>query len=335
MANSINTTASGVGTSGGTVSALDSAILTVYSQEILFEAQPLLRFEQVATRKEELGVLPGKTIQFLRYSSLTGSAALTENTDMETDAISASTISITVAEYGKAIAVTEFLIKTAYTDVLRDAARLLGMHYAKVRDGLLRDVLLGSGNVKYAGGKARTTLTATDVMDTDLIKDMVEQLATNKAPKINGDAYICFLHPHQARSLRDDPAWVNASNYGAPGQLFTGEVGRFEDVRFIETTQMPYILSTANAGSTGAGNPAGAEFADGSWTGDVLTPNATVNVYRCVMVGDHAMGLADALPVEMRDDGVKDHGRRHSLAWYGIWGQSIIESGHIVTGETA
>ena len=36
---------------------------------------------------------------------------------------------------------------------------------------------------------------------------------------------------HQSRTLRDDPAWINASTYGAPEQLFSGEIGRIDDVR--------------------------------------------------------------------------------------------------------
>ena len=36
---------------------------------------------------------------------------------------------------------------------------------------------------------------------------------------------------HQSRSLRDDPAWINSSDYGAPEQFFTGEIGRIDDVR--------------------------------------------------------------------------------------------------------
>ena len=54
-----------------------------------------------------------------------------------------------------------------------------------------------------------------------------------------------------------------------------------------------------------------------------------------IIVGDYAVGIADALPVEMRDNGVEDFGRAHSLAYYGIWGAGIIESGHSYILETA
>lgn len=321
MADTLTTAAQ----SGANLSVLSDAILNAYSQEVLFEAQPILRYEQIATRKEELNVLPGLTIQFLRYSALTGGGALTEGTNMQKDSLSSSNIQITVTEYGKAIYVSEKLLVASFDDVMQSAAKGLGQHFAKTRDALLRDTLLGGTNVKYAGQVAgRASLGSSNVFDTALVKDMVEFLATNKAPKINGDTYVCFVHPHQARNLRDDAAWINAKNYAAAREVLTGEVGMYEDVSFIETTQQTYIDTSGNI------------FADGVDTGsDTGGATPAVNTYQSVMVGDHALGLAISVEAELRDDGVEDFGRKHALGWYGIWGQGLIETGHSVIGESA
>lgn len=311
-------------TSAGT--QLSEAILEVYSQEVIFEAQPHLRFEQVASIKRELTALPGLTIKFLKYNALTGSNVLTENTPMDTAALSASQIDITVGERGKAVAVSELLLRTSFDDILASAARSLGMHFAKSRDGEIRDALYGLPSTLYARGRSgRSTLTAADTFDVDLIRDAVSTLATNKAPKFNGDAYICFIHPHQAKHLRRDPAWINASNYGAPDQIFLGEIGRIEDVRFIETTQIRRILSTD-----------GSIYADNVDTGvDAMTFSADADVYSALIVGDHVLGLAIALEAEMRDNGVQDFGRTHSIAYYGIWGVDLIETAHGLILESA
>ena len=50
--------------------ALSPAIQTIWSKEILFQAMPVLRFEQFAVKKTELGVQPGLTINFMRYNNL-------------------------------------------------------------------------------------------------------------------------------------------------------------------------------------------------------------------------------------------------------------------------
>ncbi len=305
---------------------LPNAILDVYSQEILFAAQPLLRFEQVVSIKEELGVLPGLTIKFMKYSSLTGSPVLAENVDIVADALSSSQIPITVGERGKAVGVSELLLRASFDDVLASAAMLLGMHFAKQRDAEIRDVLYGLPGALYAKGRAgRAALIGTDTFDVDLIRDAVAQLATNKAPKFNGDAYLCFLHPAQAKALRRDSAWINASNYGAPDQIFLGEIGRIEDVRFIETTQIRKILSTD-----------GSIYTDNEDTGvDAGVFSANADVYSALIVGDHVAGLAIALEAEMRDNGVMDFGRKHEVGYYGIWGSALIESGHGLVLESA
>lgn len=320
----INTATATVSTSGGDPTRLSSNIMDVYSQEVLFIAQPILRFEAIVSRKEELGVAPGLTIKFLKYSALSGSASLTENLDMVTDSLTSTLVPITVAERGKAIGITELLLRSSFTSVMDDAALLLGQHLARDRDGQIRDTLLaGAGSTLYANDKSRTTFTAGDTLAVEDIRAVVETLATKKAPKIGGDAYIAFVHPHQARGLRKDADWIAASHYGNPGQIFAGEIGRFEDVRFIETTMVPYITS------------GGVQYANGEATGTTGLSASAVNVYQAVVVGDHAVGLAISLEGELRDNGIKDFGRRHEIAWYGIWGTGMIMNDHAAVIESA
>lgn len=326
MGAGINVATTTSATSGGTPSQLSSNIMLIYSQEVLFRAQPILRFEAFASRKDELGVAPGLTIKFLKYTRLTGTAGLTENQDMVTDVLSSSLIDITVAENGKAIAVSELLLRSSFTDVMSDTALLLGQHLARYRDGQIRDALYdGSNNLLRQNSRStRSAFVANDLLDTNLIRQAVETLSSKRAPKILGDAYVCFVHPHQARYLRTDPDWVSASHYGAPTQIFAGEIGRFEDVRFIETTQIAYVAVD------------GKIWADGVDTGSTMVDySAATNVYRSIILGDHAVGLAVSLEAELRDNGIKDFGRRHELAWYGIWGQGVIESDHSAILESA
>lgn len=320
------------GTTAGSDIKLDNVVLDAYSNEILFAAQPILRFEQVCNVRRELNVMPGNTIKFLKYASLSGSATLVETTAITTNTLSTSTLSIAVAERGYAVAHSEFLLRSSFTQVMEDTAILLGKHYAFNRDALIRDALMAGTNVQYADSTGQMTNTAradlvnTDVFDVNLVREIVEVLATNKAPKLDMDAYIAFVHPHQAKSLRKDPAWVTAQLYTTPESIKTGEIGRIEDMRFIETTMVQYIpIATQDIWADGADTTANTAIA----------ANSNTSVYRSVVVGDYAVGLAESLPVELRDNGVEDFGRKHSLAYYGIWGVGLLETGHSVIGETA
>ena len=315
-------------TNDGTNVKLDHLTRVVYSREIEFKALPVMRFFQFATVKTELGTTPGLTIQMLTYDNLKLGGKLTEGTRMTTQALSSSMKSITVEEKGNAVAVSELLLQSSFDDVMASATALLGRDYALVLDCELRDTALKGTNKVYACNKAgakvtqRQDLTEDCTLKVSTIKDAIEVLATNNAPKYQGASWICFVHPHQSRSLRDDNAWINASNYGAPEQLFTGEIGRIDDTRFIETTLMCNGASATE---------------DPSHKNELKKSVASnqANVYQAVIFGDNYYAVAFGLPVELRDNGVIDFGREHGLAWYSIWGTGLLHDEYGVVIETA
>ena len=316
-------------------STLSPAIQQIWSKEILFQAMPVLRFEQFAVKKTELGVMPGLTINFMRYNNLSTNestgATLTEGVRMEPVALSASQIQITVKEQGQAVAVTELLLNASFDDVMASASRLLGRHMAQSMDIQARNTLYANG-VPFGGGSAvapsvvfgRTAATtrgaispydagtlgsasAPGYLSPASIKDAVEVLAGQNIPRL-GDTYVCFVHPSQSRSLRDWPEFIEVTKYAAPGNFMLGEIGRLYDVVFIETTQVKKGLSI----------PADLDPV----TGGAQAPDA--ESYSAIMIGDNAFGHAISLPVELRDGGVIDFGREHGLAWYAIWGFGVI-----------
>lgn len=288
--------------------ALPQTILDVYSKDILFHAQPVLRFEQFAVKKTDLQAQPGLTIKMTVYNNLELGKKLEEAVPIETQALSASQREITVYEYGNAVSVTELLLQASFDDTMANAAKLLGMDYAKTMDNELKTTVLSGTQVVYPNGRtARNTIEGEDIFNSDVIKDVIEVLATNNVGKYQNDHYVMFIHPHHARGIRNDVEFQNVTTYG---KQYAGEIGRIHDVVFIETTQMP-ILEGAGGGTTPA------------------------DVYQAVAFGENAYGLATALPVEMRDGGIEDFGRIHKLAWYSIFGTAILEDNNIVRVETA
>lgn len=342
MANKVTAVANG--SNDANFVGLPNNILDVYSQEIRFAAQPRLMFESVCVKKEDLMVNPGGTIRFLRYNALTGGSVIAEDQVIETEALTNSTFAITVDEHARAIGVSQKQLMQSITDTLADASTVLGANYAKNRDVVCRDAALTVSTTMYGNSVAnRQAIVGGSTLNVALIQDAVEQLATNKAPKIGGDAYVCFVHPRQSKFLRRDSAWINVVQYGDPSRIFNGEIGRIEDVRFIETTQIQVIKMNASQASTVSNvwsdnaqetlrNGAGAFV---NRTVAIGAGNVNTDVYRAVLLGENAVGLADALNVEMRDNGVQDYGRKHALAYYAVFGAGTIEPGHGIVLETA
>ena len=142
----------------GTNTQLTQAIQTIWSKEILFQAMPILRFEQFAVKKTELGVAPGLQINFMRYNNLGFANALVEGVRMQTNALTAQQFSITVTEHGYALAVSELLLNASFDDVMASASRLLGRNMAIYLDQLSRDTLYAATSTIY--GEDRSNLSA-------------------------------------------------------------------------------------------------------------------------------------------------------------------------------
>lgn len=353
----------------GSNSSLNQAIQTIWSKEILFQAMPILRFEQFAVKKTELGVAPGLRVNFLRYKNFgVDPTPLTEGVRMTTNALTAEQIAITVAEHGYAVAVSELLLNASFDDVMASASRLLGRHMAQYLDVQARNTLSAATSAvfgydrsgytaattfnTYAEGTAGTSIADLDgayKLTTAAIKDAALTLAGKNIPRL-GETYVQFVHPKQSRDLRSNPEFIEVTKYAAPGNFMLGEIGRLYDVVFIETTQVKQIA--ANAGYTtsnqaGApsdqtgvpvkantapgqgGNPTSADYTAEAGYLTSATGNAAT-VYESIMIGDNAFGHAISLPVELRDGGVLDFGREHALAWYAIWGLGVITDQAIV-----
>ena len=338
----------------GANSQLTQAIQTIWSKEILFQSMPILRFEQFAVKKTELGVAPGLQINFMRYNNLGFASTLTEGVRMSTNALTAQQFSITVAEQGYAIAVSELLLNASFDDVMASASRLLGRNMALYLDGQARDTLMAASSVIYGEDRSaltainnwygygtaatsRASMTGASYLSTRTVKDAVETLATKNIPRL-GETYVAFVHPHQSRRLRDLPEFIEVTKYAAPGNFMLGEIGRLYDTVFIETTQISKVTNGAGTNYTADTAVAPGSIAyptGGGYTTPVTaTGNGSNDRYSAIFIGDNAFGHAISLPVELRDGGILDFGREHALAWYAIYGLGLITDQSVVIAET-
>ncbi len=335
----------------GTNTQLTQAIQQIWSKEILFQAMPILRFEQFAVKKTELGVAPGLQINFLRYNNLGAASSLVEGVRMQTNALTAQQFSITVSEHGYAIAVSELLLNASFDDVMASASRLLGRNMALYLDKLSRDTLysatstiygedrsaLSAVNNWYAYGTTgtnRASLTGDFYLTPHTVKDAVETLSTKNIPRL-GETYVAFVHPHQSRRLRDMPEFIEVTKYAAPGNFMLGEIGRLYDCVFIETTQVRRVPGGAGSGYTADSAVTPTVTPGGGYiTPNEFSGNGAADRYDAIFIGDNAFGHAISLPVELRDGGILDFGREHALAWYSIFGLGLITDQSVVIAET-
>jgi len=346
----------GITSSPNITAVLTDVDLKTYSLEILYQAQPELFYEQLAEVRVELNKQPGQTIQFLKFNDISPGDELVEGTRMVTDDLSTGHVDISVREWGKAIAVTEYLLRTSAYDLLTSISKAMGDNFAITSNlAYVRTIMQNAPNHLYGYNKAsRANMNASDLMTTGLLKLITEDKATRLVPRMRATfrgvsaAYLGMIHPHVAHQIKNDPEFIKAKHYGAPEDLFNGELGTYDDIRLIQTTFIPIIRHpgtyTPAAGGAPVTPPAnvGHVFINGINMTDLkplMFPAQTIvpgspPIYQSYFFGDRSLALAETLAPNMRTNGIIDFERERELAWYAIRGTGIINADRILVVET-
>lgn len=281
-------------------------------------SQPM--FEMVADVKTTNQSHPGASVQFNIYNDLAqATSALTETSDVTAVALSDSTVTVTLAEYGNAVITTAKLRGTSFLNVDADAANIIGYNMANSIDNVVHDVLVGGTNVAYGGDATSTaTLDAADNLDAGDIRKAVAAMRSDSAMPMSGNVYVGFIHPDVSFDLREDTAVTDIIQYqirqdGAA--VRAGSIGTFGGVDFIET---PRLEITADGGAS------------------------TVDAYNTVICGKQALAKAHSRGAGFGSDPgvvfgpVTDTLRRFQpVGWYHLVGYSRFREASIQRIETS
>ena len=273
--------------------ALSSSILEAAIAQCVIApfAQPVSGF----------GKNKGDTVTITRISNITEptSAVLSESTRISEDTFALSTKAITVQELGRAIPYTELSTDLAFFDLENGIQRKLHQQLTLVLDALAATGIKNT-KLKYSPtglsaatlGTSGTATTATANMNVYHVEQIRDYLYdTYNVPPYEGSDYVGIFRTQALRGIKRDPSWEEWHKYTDPMAKWNNEIGRIENIRFVETNH-----STA--------------FANNLGTGSVLGEG--------VVFGDEALYLAEVMSPELRAGLPEDFGRSKSVAWYGI-----------------
>ncbi len=220
-----------------TTQTVSEEMKTYYSGYLIDNAKPNLVHDQFG-QKHPIPKNGGKTINFRRFMPFDkATTPLTEGVTPDGGALSVTSLTSTLAEYGYYVTLSDMLTLTSVDNTLTETSELLGNQAGATLDTITREVLNGGTNVMYAGGvSARSSLSESSKLTVDDVFKAARFLKTQNAPKING-AYVAIVHPDVAYDLMRDPEWIEANKYSAATKLFDGEIGKIGGVRFVESTE--------------------------------------------------------------------------------------------------
>jgi len=284
-----------------------------YDRLAYFALRSELLFDQAADVQATNQAMPGSSVIFTIFNELAAATSeLNEITDLTPSTMGDTNVTVTLAEYGNTINTTAKLRGTAFLDVDAAAANLIGYNAGNSMDQVVREVLAAGTNVAYGGGGAtlptsRTTVAAEDIIAANDIRKQTAALRGANVPTYNG-YYIGFIHPDVSYDLRRETG--NAS-WNAPhvnmdtANIYNGEIGTFESVRFIETPRTK-VRADASNGAGAAG---------------------TVDVYDTYIMGRQALAKAHSMvdgngmvPRVVRGPVVDSLMRFNPIGWYWLGG---------------
>jgi N4-gp56 family major capsid protein len=234
-----------------------------YDRLAYFALRSELLFDQAADVQATNQAMPGSSVIFTIFSELAAATAtLTETSDVTPVAMADSQVTVTLAEYGNTVNTTAKLRGTAFLDVDATAANLIGYNAGLSIDTVVQEILAAGDNVAYATGGAATPTARVDMAVDDILtaNDIRKETAALRSANVatfNG-YYMGYIHPDVSYDLRKETG--NAS-WNAPhvnidtANIYNGEIGTFESVRFIETPRAKVFTNAFDgAGAPGTGD---------------------------------------------------------------------------------
>lgn len=251
--------------SNTTTSVIPAEVNNFYDRTLLYRAIPLF----IHTKWAQIRDIPRKagttTIKFRRYGNLTAATtALSEGITPAGSALSVTDITATVLQYGDFVTITDVLDYSSQDPVLMEAAEILGDQMGDTIDQLTRDVLTAGTNVYYAGSghTARNQVAAGELITLVLVQKAVRLLKNNKTRRLTkmvdattgygtsplNQSYVAICHPNTTYDLKGISTWVSVEKYASTNSIMEGEVGKLDEVRFVETTNAK-VFTGAGASS--------------------------------------------------------------------------------------
>lgn len=281
------------------------------SSKLRYAAQAMMKFNQFVRPEPGLGKGVGDTLDFDKISDIAVGASLTGIVELNVMPESKFTITrgqLVMTEYGNSIpytgkleALAEFSPQSIIQQVLRnDMAKTIDAIVARTMKRCAitftpTSATAGTFTVQVAPTLAWPAFNF-EAAHVYLIRDYLKGVL--KVEPYDGENYIAVGSIRALRSLRNSTDWKDAAKYGDPERLFSGEVGRFDGIRFIESNNDAALDNGLQNGGADRG-------------GEML------------FFGADPIVSGTAIAPEIRAKTPTDYGRSKGVAWYALQGYQV------------
>ena len=296
----------------GQVWAVNSLGGFMYSRQLSnvlrANVQPLVKFRQFADVHDisQQGKKKGDLFTWDVFSDVaTAGAVLVEtNTMPETNfTIVQGTLTITeagnsVPYSGKLDNLSKFPIEDVIKKVLKnDCVKYLDRGaWTQFNQTLLRVIPVAGTDTAAVTLYTNGTVTGTNniALNNGHVKSIVDAMKERNIPAFIADDYYAIAWPTTLRTFKNNLETIHQYSDTGFALIMNGEIGRYENTRFIEQTNIAKGTGTDGVTTT-------------AWT------NAKSDW--CFFFGNDTVAEAIAVPEEMRGKIPTDYGRSKGIAW--------------------
>lgn len=301
----------------------------MYSDELSdylrLQMQPLCKFRQMCDAKDgaEKGLNRGDQFTWNVYSNVgTQGKRLAENQPMPETGFTALPHTLTVTEAGNSVPFTgklsllakhdlEQIIKRTLTDDCRkyfDIETYLQFNRSPLRVAPTGGTSTSSVTLSTSGA---TGITNNVALGTGHVKAVSDLMKERNIPPYMGDDYFCISHPTTYRSFKNQLESIKQYTMAGISHIFSGEIGRYENTRFIEQNFIP------------KGGVDGTDTVYDPWNG-VANPWTNAQSSWAFFFGGDTVTEAVCVPEEIRAKIPADYGRSKGIAWYYLGGFGLV-----------
>lgn len=199
--------------------------------------------------------IPGKqgiSVEFRRFDALGRAKKLTQGVTPESNSRTMSYLTMTPEQFGDYIVYTDVLDLVGIDPYIVDSVQAFTEQAARELDIDAREKLNAGTQVRFAGDVlGRSAIASSNKLVTSEIDKTVRTLERNNVPKIPdefGGSYVAFVHPDAKFDLRSDSRWQDVDKYGMGVKTYSGELGRWNGVRFVVSSNCQIFVGAGLGG---------------------------------------------------------------------------------------
>lgn len=307
----------------GQVWAVNSLGGFLYSRQLSnilrMAVQPLVKFRQFADVRDasQQGKKKGDIFTWDVFSDVaTGGGTLVETNTMPETNFTITQGTLTITEYGNSVPysgkldnLSKFPVMELVQKVLKnDAVKAFDRAaYVQFNACALRAIASSGTDTAAIQLFTNGTVTGTNniAFNNGHAKSIVDTMKERNIPAYIADDYYALAWPSTLRTFKNNLETIHQYSDTGFKLIMNGEIGRYENVRYVEQTNIPKGISTD--GVTGT-----------AWT------NAKSDWI--FFFGNDTVAEAIAVPEEMRGKIPTDFGRSKGVAWYYLGGFGIVHT---------